>query len=848
VRKLAITVLLTTSFFHGALQAQTASAVPAPAAILGFEPGQWHARHDQIEAYLRAVVAAAPDRAQFEVIGRTHEQRPLLQLTLSSAANMQRLDQIREAHLAVSRGEKQPDPTLPAIVWLGYSIHGNEASGANASMRVVHQLLSSDDPEVKALLDNSIILLQPSLNPDGNDRFATWVNMHQGTAPVADPQHREHVEPWPNGRPNHYWFDLNRDWLLLQHPESQARIKQFHRWRPQIVADFHEMGTHSTFFFQPGIPSRNSPFAPESTIKLTNQLAKFHARALDDVNRLYFTEEAFDDFYVGKGSTYPDVHGSVGILFEQGSSRGHLQESLQSDLSFSFAIDNQYRTSFSTLTGAVSHKQDLQQAQYQFAQKAKEQARLDNVRGYLLHEATDKSRLQALLTLLQQHQIQAYALKEDFQINGKTFAAGDSYFVPVEQNQYNLIKAAFNTDTNFRDNTFYDVSAWTLPYAYNIDFAASRKVPSALAEQPWTATTTLTTDTLPADAYAYALSWADQQAPVQTAQLLQAGFQLRVAPKAFSAITPTGTQEFAAGTVLLPAGLQQDGWQQKLLALHQQLQLPLVALTSGLTPSGQDLGSNQVKPLYLPEVLLIAGPGMNSTEAGELWFATERLAGISPSMAEPARLKKLDLSRYSHLLLPDGNYSSWGDAEVTQLKTWLVQGGVLWAQKAAVSWLAEKNLLQAKVKKASELKALVSMTAPAYGDKEQLAGRQRIAGAIFQTELDLSHPLSFGIPRQQLPVFKNDLLLLEPSAQPFVTVARYSDTAQLAGYADAALVNAFRHSATVLAHNVGEGRIIAMTDNPVFRGYFVGSGRLLVNSLYFGKLFDSGDDSGDGEE
>ena len=847
MRTFTLSLLMATAIFHPAMQAQTAPVVPAPAEVLGFEPGQWHARHDQLEAYLRAAAAAAPERSRFEIIGRTHEQRPLLQLILSSAANMQRLDQIREAHLAVSRGEKQPDPSLPAIVWLGYSIHGNEASGANASLRVVHQLLTSTDPAVKNLLDNSIILLQPSLNPDGNDRFATWVNMHQGTAAVADPQHREHVEPWPNGRPNHYWFDLNRDWLLLQHPESQARITQFHRWRPQIVADFHEMGTNSTFFFQPGIPSRNSPFAPESTIKLTNQLAKFHAKALDEVNRLYFTEEAFDDFYVGKGSTYPDVHGSVGILFEQGSSRGHLQESLQSELSFSFAIDNQYRTSFSTLNGAVAHKQDLQQAQHQFALKSKEQARLDPVRGYLLRESADQSRLAALLQLLKQHQIAAYALTEDFQINGKTFEAGHSYFVPVEQSQYNLIKAAFNTDTNFRDNTFYDVSAWTLPYAYNIDFAASRKAPSELAAEAWTPPA-ITAQVFSDSAYAYALPWADQQAPVQTARLLQAGFQLRVAPKAFSAVTAQGVQQFAAGTVLLPAGLQAEGWQQKLAAFASQQPLPLTALTSGLTPQGQDLGSNQVKPLVLPEVLLVAGPGINSTEAGELWFATERLAGISPSMAEPARLKRLDLARYSHILLPDGNYSSWGDAEVAQLKSWLEQGGVLWAQKAAVSWLAEKSLLQAKLKKASELKALVTMSAPVYQDKEQLAGRQRIAGAIFQTEVDLSHPLSFGLPRQQLPVFKNDLLLMEPAEQPFVTVARYSDQVQLAGYADPALVKAFRNSATVLAHNVGDGRIVAMTDNPVFRGYFVGSGRLLVNSLYFGKLFDSGDDSGDGDE
>lgn len=313
-------------------------------------------------------------------------------------------------------------------------------------------------------------------------------------------------------------------------------------------------------------------------------------------------------------------------------------------------------------------------------------------------------------------------------------------------------------------------------------------------------------------------------------------------------MTPKGEQAFAAGTVLLPAGLQATGWQQRLQQLTPQLPLPLTAITSGLTPKGQDLGSNQVKPLQLPQVLLMAGPGINSTEAGELWFATERLAGISPSMAEPSRLKRLDLTRYSHILLPDGNYASWGEKEVAILKDWLEQGGVLWAQKAAVSWLADKSLLQAKVKKAGELKALVTMTAPEYQDKEQLAGRQRIAGAIFQTEVDLSHPLSFGLPRQQLPVFKNDLMLMEPATQPFVTVARYSDQLQLAGYTDPALANALRNSATLLAHNLGSGRIIAMTDDPVFRGYFVGSGRLLVNGLYFSKLFDSGDDNGDGDE
>jgi len=837
-------VILSALLAANATGVLAADVVPAPADTLGFQLGQWHVRHDQIEQYLRTVAASAPTQTRFEIIGRTHEQRPLLQLTLTSPANLARLEQIRQQHLAVSRGEQQPDPQLPLVVWLGYSVHGNEASGANASLQVVHDLLK---PENAGLLEKVVILLQPVLNPDGHDRFATWVNMHQGSSAVADPQHREHVEPWPNGRPNHYWFDLNRDWLLLQHPESQARIAQYHHWRPQVVGDFHEMGTNASYFFQPGIPSRSSPFAPESTISLTSKLGQFHAKALDDARRLYFTEEAFDDFYIGKGSTYPDIHGSVGILFEQASSRGHLQQGLQQQISFSFAIDNQHKTSFSTLVGAVAHKDELQQAQYQFARAMQDKARLDPVKGFLLTEAADKTRLESLLQLLKQHQVASYALTEDFQINGQTYPAGQSYFVPLQQQQYNLLKAAFSTGTSFRDNTFYDVSAWTLPYAYNIQFAESRKTPSSLSDKPWQQSAA-GLKALPANAYAYALRWTDQQAPVQTARLLEAGIQLRVAGRDFTALQAGQQVAYAAGTIVLPAGLQSDGWQQELADLQQQLAIPLEVIDSGLTPTGQDLGSSQVTPLQLPRVLLIGGPGINSTEAGELWFATERLAGVSPTIAEPNRLKRLDLQRYSHILLPDGNYQSWGKTEAAVLKDWMQQGGVLWAQKAAVAFLVNHQLLDAKVRTAAELKALVTQENAQYGDKEQLAGRQRIAGAIFEAQLDLTHPLTFGLPDASLPVFKNDLLVLEKPARNFVSVGQYSAAPQLAGYADSKLVSQFANTSLLVAHNVGNGRVIAMTDNPVFRGYFVGSGRLLVNALYFGKAFSSADGGDDSDE
>jgi hypothetical protein len=828
--------------------AGASSEVPSPAQFLGFAPGQWHVRHDQIEYYFRELAKAQPERAQLQVIGRSHEQRPLLQMVLSSPANMAKLEQIRLQHLAVARGEQKTDNQLPLVIWLGYSIHGNEPSGANAALQLAHYLLSSDSPEVKQWLEQSIILLQPSLNPDGHDRFANWANMHQGLNAVADPQHREHVEPWPNGRPNHYWFDLNRDWLPLQHPESRARIAQFHHWLPQVLGDFHEMGTNSSYFFQPGIPSRNNPATPDENYKLTALLAQYHAKAFDNKGKLYFTEEAFDDFYIGKGSTYPDVHGSVGILFEQASSRGHLQDSINGPLSFATTIENQLLTSLSTLRGAVAHKAELQQWQQQFFRDSQKLAADDPVQGYLLSESADHSRLQDLLLLLAQHQIKAYALTEDFSQGEQQFPAGQSYFVPLKQQQYRLLKAAFSTETNFRDNTFYDVSAWTLPYAYNVSFMASRKKPSGLSNAAWQQLPPAITPAA-AGAYAYAIRWNEQQAPVLVQQLLAKGLQLRAATSAFSAQTAAGIQQFAAGTVLVPAGLQQGDWFSFLQQAQQQQGLKLEEIGSGLTPMGKDLGSNQMVPLQLPKVLVMAGPGVNSSEAGELWFNLERLAGVSPSLVEPTRLGQIDLSRYSHILLPDGKYQSWKDSDINKLEAWIKAGGVLWAQKSALEFVAKQGWLASTVASKEELKQLVKLDELRYQDKEKLAGQQRIAGAIFQLELDLSHPLSFGLPRAELPVFKNDLMLLKVAGKDFVTVAKYRSGKQLAGFVAPELAGQISESPGLLAQNLGKGRVIAMVDNPAFRGYFQGSSRILVNALYFGKAFDSsaGDEDGAAE-
>ncbi|MCS4308397.1 hypothetical protein M2404_002752 [Rheinheimera pacifica] len=819
--------------------AVTDSSLPAPQQVLGFQVGEWHARHDQIQRYFEQL-AAASGRAQLEVIGYTHEQRPLLQMIISSERNLQRLDQIRQQHIAAARRGEASGSDAPVIIWLGYSVHGNEPSGANAAILLAQYLAAANNDEVRNWLDNAVILLQPTLNPDGHDRFALWANMHKGASPVADPQHREHNEPWPNGRPNHYWFDLNRDWLLLQHPESWARIAQYQQWLPNVVGDYHEMGTNSSYFFQPGIPSRNYPLTPKRNFELTSVLAKYHAAALDQAGQLYYTEESFDDFYVGKGSTYPDIQGSVGILFEQASSRGHLQDSINGPLSFSATIQNQLTTSLSTIRGAVEQRRELLSYQQEFYKSALQQAKNSKVKGYMLTESADQTRLAALLDILQRHHVEVYQLSRDWQEDNEKYPAFSSYYVPLQQPQYRLIKAMFSTEKNFPDNTFYDVSAWTLPHAYNISFDTVNREPAQSGLSETWQTRPAEPAVLPTGAYAYAFSWQDQQAPLLLHALLAEKLVVRSAMANFTALSGNGEVSLPAGTMVIAAGLQQqDDWFNRLQRVQQRFSLPVYAINSGLTPQGSDLGSHNFAVVNLPRVLLMAGPGINSTEAGEVWYNLERLAGVSPSMAEPQQLRQLDLTRYSHIVLPDGNYSSWRDSEVSLLKQWLDNGGVLWGHKRGAAWLAQTGLLKADVWQGAEMSSLIPANDLSYKDKELLAGKQRIAGAIYQAELDLSHPLTFGYTRTTLPVFKNSTFLLQPSGFPFVNVALYSAAPQLAGYTAPEYVPRIGQSAVLLAHNVGKGRVIAMSDNPVFRGYFYGSSRLLVNALYLGSSFST---------
>lgn len=804
--------------------------IPTPSQVLGYEPGDWHIRHDQLVTYMQKL-AEASDRVTLEVIGHTHEQRPLLHLTITTPENHGRLEEIRTNHLALSRGEGEPEGQ-PVVVWMGYSVHGNEASGSNAAPLVAYYLAAAEG--IDELLTNTVVIFDPSLNPDGLARFASWVNSHKGRNPVADNQTREHQEAWPNGRTNHYWFDLNRDWLLLVHPESRARIAQFHRWRPNVLTDHHEMGTDSTFFFQPGIPTRRNPLTPEENVTLTKKLATYHAAALDAQGELYFSEQIFDDFYYGKGSTYPDVHGCVGILFEQASSRGHVQENSYGKLTFAATIKNQLTTSLSTLQGSYETRADLLSWQRDYALKVSREAEKADIAAYVFGDPEDPTRATLMAQVLRQHHIEVNRLGRPINIDGQALEEG--YVVPTNQHQYRLIRSLFEKRTQFTDNTFYDVSTWHFPSAFGVLTTSLEKVPgSVLGDAVEQAS--LSSHELPAAAgetYAYAFSWKHYYAPRAAYRLLDAGIKLRYSQKPFSAKTTSGEHYFDRGAIVLPMGIQ-DVDQEAISALLQEISqddaVKVHAITTGLTPVGVDLGSGSLASLKKPEVAMLIGSGVSASSVSTLWHLLDVRMDMPVTHLTTQNMNRHSLERYTHLVIPEGRYSSLGEDEVAKIKTWTEDGGVLILIGRATQWAIGQKLTTVAIRKPKE-EDKPQERLP-YAERSQRRAVNIISGSAFAADLDLTHPLGFGYSRRDLAMFRTSTMFLEVPKNPYNTVVQYVDKPLISGYVSAKNLELLGGSAAVVNHGLKRGQVIVLADPPNFRGYWLGTNKLFLNSLFF---------------
>ncbi|TXB63057.1 M14 metallopeptidase family protein [Phaeodactylibacter luteus] len=803
--------------------------VPSPEAFFGHQIGEWHLTHDKLVYYFKALADSSP-RVTYTEYARSYEHRPLIYLTITSEKNHSRLEEIRAAHVALSdpASDQKVEDGQPVVLYQGFSIHGNEPSGGNAAPLVAYYLAAGQSDEVLQTLDNAVVLLDPCFNPDGFNRFSTWANMHKNKNLTADPQDREYSEAWPGGRTNHYWFDLNRDWLLVQHPESQGRIRTFHQWKPNVLTDHHEMGSNATFFFMPGIPSRTNPITPPLNQELTARIGDYHAEALDEIGSLYYTKESFDDFYYGKGSTYPDANGGIGILFEQASSRGHVQETDNGLLTFPFTIRNQVRTALSTQKAGVALRKDLLQYQRDFYRDGLAEARKGENGAFVFGETADPVRLQAFLDLLLQHQIEVYELKGQ----AGRFKPGAAYVVPLEQPQYRLVRGIFETMTTFQDSIFYDVSSWTLPLAFEIPYApiARKDFNRNSLGGRYNGQLALKNQPVPQrSSYAYLLEWEHYSAPAALYAIMNGGLRAKVASEPFE----LEGKAYARGTVMVPVQGQDKGADEVYELMRQvaeQHKAVIIGVGTGLTPQGIDLGSRSFELLKKPDVLLIVGPGASPYEAGEAWHLLDQRYGIPVTMIEQEDVGRADLSRYTSIIMVDGGYSGLGSRGSSNIRDWVKGGGTLIAWKDAVSWAKGQGLAEVKMRSQDSQE----QGRRPYAKISDDLGSDRIGGAIFQVEADLSHPLFYGYQREAIPIFQRGTLAIAPAENQYASPAVYAENPLLSGYARPEHLKKLGGSAAAIVSGAGRGKVICLSFNPNFRAFWYGTNRVLANSIFYG--------------
>ena len=818
-------------------------AIPTPEEVIGHRIGERHTRPAQVVDYFQAV-ADASDRVTLESHGRTYEGRHLIHAFVTSPDNHARLDEIKAANRELSDAPGSVSDadleSMPAVILMGYSIHGDEASGTEAAILLLYHLAAGNGADVDAALSDAVTIIDPMFNPDGSDRFVDWANGNRGGAATTDPQDREHNQPWPGGRTNHYWFDLNRDWLPGQHPASQGRLGVFHDWRPQVLTDFHEMGPEATYFFQPGIPSRTNPNTPERNQELTGEIATYHADYLDRIGSLYYTRESFDDFYYGKGSTYPDVNGSIGILFEQASSRALKVETSKGVMDYAFTVRNQFLASLSTMKSITEMRTDLLAHQRDFYANRDDAVEDAEDQAYVIDLSDRRSRAQALAQTLQRHRVKLYDLGERVSDGGRTYRPGEAYVVPLDQQQGRFVKAVMERTQAYPDSLFYDVSTWTLPLAYGVTYAGRSQAPDLGEELSEVAFDGGRVVGGRSD-YAYVMPWGRYFAPRALYRMQDAGVRPRVMTDPFTAsVAGGGTRSFDRGAIVVQVqqrGVSADSVHNVVRRAAEMDHVEMVAVATGLTLNGPDLGSRGSEILPKPDIALITGTGGGSRysgasayDAGEVWHLLSERMQIPVSMIDVTRVGNVDMDRYSTMILAGGNFSALPKEDVS---AWVRSGGTLITLESAAEWPISAELVEMEEREI-DVDSLVRGTD--YADLSNAYGAQGIGGSIFEVELDTTHPIAYGYSDTEA-VFRVGTGFYEPSKQPGVNVGHYATPARISGYISEEQAEIAGGAASIEAHRVGRGHVVMLMDNPNFRAFWYGTNGLMLNAIFFSEIY-----------
>ncbi|EAP90846.1 Secreted protein containing N-terminal Zinc-dependentcarboxypeptidase related domain [Oceanicaulis sp. HTCC2633] len=815
------------------------AAIPTPEAVLGYQSGEIIFTPEMHAAYIQAV-AAASDRVSVQTIGRSHFGRPILRVTITSPANQARLEEIRQTQLTLSEPNAQIPEDQPVVVQFTHGVHGSESSGYDSAPLILYHLAAAQGAEIETLLDETVIHQIVMINPDGANRFAQWTNMHHANVPVADPQHREHYYEWPWGRTNHYWFDINRQWLPVTQPEARALVSATQDWRPNVAADLHEMGENSSFFISPGPREGLHPLLSQSGFDLNLELNQTLNTQLDEEGAVYVSEELFDDFYLGYGSSYPGLIGSIPYLFEQSSVRGIVQETEYGVQRYDDKIAQQARTAIALIRSAHDHRAELQGHMREFFGETRQMANSDAVRAYVFG-SSDRGRLSDFIDMLATHRIEVRELAQSFTHQGHEYRPGEAFIVPLRQDQYRTVRALFETRVITNKVEFYDVSGWTQPLAYDLDYAELRggQFRSQLTGDVVTGfeMAEAAPDT---SALGYVMEWDNYYAPRALYRLLDAGVRARVIPDETTIRTTRGDQEIGRGAVMIELRRQPLN-AQDIHALLTRAALEdgvkVHAVTSGSTSRGSDLGGFALSNVEKPEVLLVTGRGISPGDAGEVWHLLDHDMHMPVSMIDQSELGGADLSRYTHIILPHGRLNRLSDDFPEALGRWVRSGGTLIATGNAARWAIDHELSGATI---AELETPEADAAPAprYEDIAAWDAEMQISGAIFDTRIDTSHPLAFGFRDDRLPSHRSSDLAFAVGDNPLALPVRYApEDPILSGYASEELRRALSGQGALYAERRGSGSVILFADDPYYRAYYRGTARLMMNAIFFGNDF-----------
>jgi len=819
------------------IQGQT-NTLKLPSEFLPYVHGTRFTPHHLLVDYFQHVDDVS-NKVKLIEYGQTYELRPLIAAIISSPQNMARIEEIRQNNLrrtGMLDGEEKQDDI--AIVYLSYSIHGNEAAGSESSMAVLYDL-AKGSPEIDKWLANTIIILDPCLNPDGYSRFSNWSNMVSNSPDDPRPETREHNEPWPGGRVNHYYYDLNRDWAWQTQKESRDRIAFYLKWMPHVHADLHEMSPESPYYFAPAAQPYH-PYITPWQAAFQIDIGKKHASYFDKEGWRYFTKERFDLFYPSYGDTYPTFSGAIGMTYEQGGGgKGDRAVILENGDTLTLAdrIAHHRTTSLSTIEISSIHAAELVKEFGSYFKKSITDPP-GNFKSYVIKKSNQAGCIKDLTTLLDRHGIKYGVLNEDGRsIKGFNYLSGDyisfspqkgDIVIPTSQPRAVLIQALFEFEAILTDSVTYDITAWSVPMAYGLNaFATEEK----LDYSPYTS---MEGTTIPRDArpYAYAIQWGSFPSTQLLTSLLSLGVVARYA-----------NFEFTVNDILYPPGtiLLMRADNRKFTAFDDLVReavsstiVPVSLINTGFVQSGKDLGSNDYPLVRKPEVLSIAGDGVSMHSIGEVWHFFEEELNYPIHLVEPGDLDGVNLDDYNILILPEGFYSLDNDF-IEKMKSWVRSGGQVIAIGSGISHLAGKEGFAIKGK-SSEDDTIKAGKEPVhypetYASTYRKSVSEDIGGAVFQTRMDITNPLSFGLGESYLT------LKTSPSTYSWLPAEGNAifldENPKHYGFAGSKAMEKINKSLVAGLESIGNGTIVYLVDNPLFRSFWNSGKVLFSNALFF---------------